>query len=81
MGGPAWRRHPAHGLMPSGALARAVCRRWAGWARTGWHYQLQPLYWRDVAVRPRYATATPPRYAPARRRSAMHAPPRLSPCH
>ena len=52
-GESAWKqRHAAAAaLMPMGdAVARAAARKWAGWARTGWHYQLMPLFWRDVAA-------------------------------
>mmetsp|Transcript_28077 Transcript_28077/g.51291 ORF Transcript_28077/g.51291 Transcript_28077/m.51291 type:complete len:204 (+) Transcript_28077:2-613(+) len=35
-------------MLPSSPKARAIVRRWAGWARTCWHYQLMPLYWQDV---------------------------------
>jgi glutathione S-transferase len=30
-------------MTPGDAVARAVARKWAGWARTAWFYQLAPL--------------------------------------
>eukprot|EP00450_Noctiluca_scintillans_P013382 CAMPEP_0194486258 /NCGR_PEP_ID=MMETSP0253-20130528/6979_1 /TAXON_ID=2966 /ORGANISM="Noctiluca scintillans" /LENGTH=661 /DNA_ID=CAMNT_0039326329 /DNA_START=35 /DNA_END=2020 /DNA_ORIENTATION=+ len=37
------------GFMLEGANGRASVRKWAGWSKTAWHYQLEKLYWADVA--------------------------------
>lgn len=49
LAGNAGSGKPWAAMMPSDPVLRATCRKWAGWARTGFHYQLHPLYWRDVA--------------------------------
>jgi len=37
------------GMMPTGANARAHVRKWFGWCKTAWYYQVNPLFWKDVA--------------------------------
>lgn len=40
---------PPFGMMPIGANARAHVRKWFGWCKTAWCYQVSHLFWKDVA--------------------------------
>ena len=36
-------------LLPTSPNERAMVRRWFGWCRTAYFYQLEPLFWENVA--------------------------------